>query len=115
MSLSQNTKKISIHILSFFMAINFAILTTVIVPTAQAATGASYYQVELKEVSKKDKKIIRGTMIRCTDTNCRGKKAVSNTASMCAKIARTFGPIKSFFAGGEAFDESKLAKCNEKA
>ncbi len=115
MTLSQNTQRISIRVLSFFMAINFAMLTTMIVPTAQAATGGSYYQVELKETSKKDKKIIRGTMIRCTETNCRGKKANSNTASMCVKIARTFGPIKSFSAGGEAFDDSKLAKCNEKA
>ncbi len=114
MTLSQNTQKISVRSLSFFMAANFALLSTLIAPTALAA-GVSYYQVELKETSKKDKKIIRGTMIRCTDTKCRGKKATSNSASMCAKIARTFGPIKSFSAGGKAFDDSKLSKCNEKA
>lgn len=115
MTLSLNTHKFSIRTLSFFMAVSFAMLTTMAAPSVQAATGNIYYQVELKEVSKKDKKIIRGTMIRCSETNCRGKKANSNTAAMCAKIARTFGPIKSFTAGGKAFDESKLAKCNKKA
>ena len=115
MTLSQNMQKISVRLLSFLLAISFAVLTTLVIPTAQAATGGSYYQVELKETSKKDKKIIRGSMIRCFETNCRGKKAVSNTANMCAKIARTFGAVKSFSAGGEAFDANKLAKCNEKA
>lgn len=115
MTLSQNIQKLSARSLSFFMAINIAMLTPMAVPSVQAATGNSYYQIELKEVSKKDEKIIRGTMIRCSETNCRGQKANSNTAAMCAKIARTFGPIKSFSAGEKVFDESQLAKCNEKA
>jgi len=111
MSLSQN----SYRILSLFLALNLALLTTVIVPTANAATGGRYYQAELTETAKKDQKIIRGTMIRCKETNCRGKKTGSSNASMCSKIAQTFGRVKSFSVGDKVFDTVALKKCNKKA
>lgn len=111
MPLSQNF----VRGLSFFAAVNFTLLSTVIAPTAEAAKPVKYYEVELKDTAKKDEKIIRGTLIRCNDTSCRGKKANSNMSSMCAKIANTFGPVKSFSLGDDKFDEAAITKCNRKA
>lgn len=109
MALSHKSK----YFISLLMAFNLTALATT--PAAYASTGGRYYQVELNESAKKDEKIIRGAMIRCTDTYCRGKKAKSPPVNMCARIARTFGPITSFSAGDKVFDEAAIAKCNEKA
>lgn len=111
MTLSQNF----VRGLSFFAAVNLALFSTVIVPTAEAAKLVKYYEVELQETAKQDQKIIRGTMISCSETSCRGKKTSSANSSMCAKIAQTFGPVKSFTLGDKTLDEAAITKCNRKA
>lgn len=108
MSISQNL----VPSLSFFAAVNLALL---VAPSAEAAKSVRYYKVELNETAKKDKKIIRGTMIRCNDTSCRGKKTGAANSSMCAKIAQTFGPVKSFTVGDKSLDAEAIIKCNRKA
>lgn len=109
MSLSLKTLSITAALSSL------AALSTIAMPALYAQSGATYYQIELNDSAKKDEKIIRGVMIRCSETSCRGKKAGSSTSNMCAKIARTFGSVKSFSAGDNVFNEADLAKCNEKA
>lgn len=106
---------LSLKTMSITAAVGIAALSTIAAPTVHAQSGSTYYQVELNEAAKKDEKIIRGVMIRCNETSCRGKKTGSSSVNMCAKIARTFGSVKSFSAGDSVFDEAELTKCNEKA
>lgn len=86
-----------------------------VTPSLQAQSDSNHYQIVLKEAAKKDKKIIRGVMISCAETQCRGKATGSSSANMCAQIARTFGAVKSFSAGENIFNEDEIKKCNEKA
>ncbi len=111
MTLSQ----IIIRPAALFSAVAMAFLLTIVAPQAQAASS-NYYKIELVETAKKDKKIIRGTMIRCKETICRGQKGPSsNSKNMCVKIAKTFGNIKNFTAGDRSFDNEALEACNAKA
>ncbi len=92
-----------------------AILTTTLIFTASAADARSKtvaYTVELQQPVEASKHIIRGTVIHCAGTECKGAKSSSSVRSVCAKLSRKVGPIASFTFKGETMDADALAKCN---
>ena len=92
-----------------------AILTTTLVFTASAADARSKpvaYTAELQQPVEASRHIIKGTVIHCAGTECKGAKGTSSVKTMCAKLSQEVGPIASFSYKGEAMDADALAKCN---
>ena len=92
-----------------------AILTTTLIFTASAANARSKpvaYSVELQQPVEASQHIIKGTVIHCAGTECKGAKSGSSVKTICAKLSRKVGPIASFSYKGETMDADALAKCN---
>ncbi|MEL6874669.1 MAG: hypothetical protein AAGM33_04260 [Pseudomonadota bacterium] len=81
--------------------------------TASARSNAIVYTAELAAPVEAANHIIRGTVIRCAGTECKGTKSGSSARSVCARLAHKVGPLESFSYKGEAMDEEALAKCND--
>lgn len=92
-----------------------AILTTTLIFTTSAANARGKpvaYSVELQEPVEVSRHIIKGTMIHCAGTECKGAKSGSSVKTVCAKLSQKVGPITSFSYKGKAMDADALAKCN---
>lgn len=92
-----------------------AILTTTLIFTASAADARSKpvaYSIELQEPVEQSRHIIKGTMIYCEGTQCKGAKSTSSIRTICAKLSRKVGPIAAFSYKGEEIAPEALAKCN---
>lgn len=92
-----------------------AVLTTSLLFTASTASArpnAIVYTAELAAPVEAANHIIRGTVIRCAGTECKGTKSGSSPRTVCARLARKVGTLESFSYKGEAMDEEALAKCN---
>lgn len=97
------------------MLLFVAILTSTLIFTASAAnarTKTVAYTAELQQPVETSKHIIRGTVIHCAGTECKGAKSGSSQKTVCAKLSRKVGPLSSFTYKGEAMDAEALAKCN---
>lgn len=97
------------------MMLFVAILTTTLIFSASAAnarTKTVAYTAELQQPVEASKHIIRGTVMHCAGTECKGAKSGSSFKSVCAKLARKVGPLASFTYKGEAVDAEALARCN---
>lgn len=98
------------------MTLTIALFTTALLfttSTAQARTTTVAYTAELAAPVEAARYIIKGTVIHCDDTNCKGAKSSSSAKTICAKLAHKTGPLVSFAYKGQAFDETALAKCND--
>ena len=71
---------------------------------ASARGNAIVYTAELAAPVEAANHIIRGTVIKCAATECKGTKSSSSARSVCAKLARKVGPLASFSYKGEAID-----------
>lgn len=80
---------------------------------AQARSSAVVYTAELAAPVEAARHIIRGTVIHCADTQCKGAKSNSSPRTICAKLSREVGTLESFSYKGEAMDAESLAKCND--
>ncbi|MEH6758207.1 MAG: hypothetical protein V7676_11955 [Parasphingorhabdus sp.] len=92
-----------------------AIFTTAVIFTASGANARSVpvaYSVKLQQPVEPSKHIIKGTVMHCAGTECKGGKSGSSVKTICAKLSREVGPIASFSYKGEAMDDDALAKCN---
>ena len=99
-----------------FMTLVTALLTTGLLFSAsagQARSSAVVYTAELVAPVEAAQHIIKGTVIRCAGTECKGKKSGSSIKTVCAKLAQKVGPLQSFAYKGEAIDAEALAKCND--
>ncbi|MEP2101598.1 MAG: hypothetical protein ABJP02_03115 [Parasphingorhabdus sp.] len=99
------------HIAMLFVAI----LTTTLIFSASAANARSKtvaYTAELQQPVEASRHIIRGTVMHCAGTECKGAKSGSSFKTVCAKLSRKVGPLASFTYKGEAVDAEALAKCN---
>lgn len=108
MLLSQNPVR---NILMLFVAM----LTTTLIFTASAADARSKpvaYSAELQQSVESSRHIIKGTMIYCERTACKGAKSSSSVKTVCAKLSQKVGPLTSFSYKGDAIDAEALAKCN---
>lgn len=92
-----------------------AIITTTFIFTASTAHARSkpvVYTAELQQPVEASHYIIRGTVIHCAGTECKGARGGSSVKTMCAKLSQEVGPLASFAYKGEAMDVDALAKCN---
>ncbi len=108
MLISQNPLR---NILMLFVAV----LTTTLIFTASAANARSKpvaYTAELQQPVESTRHIIKGTVIYCAGTECKGAKSGSSIKTVCAKLSRKVGPLASFSYKGEAVDAEALARCN---
>ena len=93
-----------------------AMMTTMVLFTASAGQARSnpvVYTAELMAPVEAANHIIKGTIIRCAGTECKGRKSSSSIRSVCANLADEVGPLKSFSYKGEAVDAEALEKCND--
>lgn len=81
--------------------------------TAQARSSAVVYTAELAAPVEATRHIIKGTVIRCAGTECKGAKSDSSPRTICARLSRKVGALESFSYKGEAMDAESLAKCND--
>ncbi len=92
-----------------------AIMTTTLIFTASAANAKSKpvaYSAELQQPVEASRHIIKGTVIYCDGTQCKGAKSGSSIKTVCARLSRKAGPLASFSYKGEAVDAEALARCN---
>ncbi len=120
MFLSQNVKDQAAAILSavsatgLMLMITAAIFSVSTVP-AHAKSNPVIYKAELVQPATESRYIIRGTVFKCSGSECGARKSDSSTKTLCAKLAHKVGPLKSFSYKGKAMDEDHLAKCNAKS
>jgi len=81
--------------------------------TAQARGNPVVYTAELVAPVEAANHIIKGTVIRCAGTECKGRKSSSSIRSVCANLSKEVGELASFTYKGEAIDAEALAKCND--
>ncbi len=92
-----------------------AMLVTTVIFTASAADARSKpvaYTAELQQPVEASRHIIKGTVMHCTGTECKGAKSGSSVKTVCARLSRKVGPLASFTYKGEAVDAEALAQCN---
>lgn len=79
---------------------------------SMASSGAPYYSVELASPASKAHTIVGGVLWQCNGTTCIAAKSSSRPAMMCKRVAREFGEVSKFSAGGEVLTAEQLASCN---
>lgn len=87
---------------------SFAVTTT----TAQAAERASYSVTLAKPLDAPQREIVDGAMWRCDGSTCSAPANGERAATLCGKVARTFGEVARFEGPRGELDEAALAKCN---
>ena len=97
-------------------ALATAMMVTTVLFTAsagQARGNPIIYTAELMAPVEAANHIIRGTVIKCAGTDCKGAASSSSVRTVCANLADEVGPLASFTYKGEPIDEAALAKCND--
>jgi len=84
------------------------------VTPAEAKSRTAFYTAELVAPAAEDNAIVGGVVWECTGTTCIAPKATSRPKVLCKRVAREFGEIASFTAGGKALEADELASCNAK-
>lgn len=109
MTLSQNPLRTASVLAS-------ALMTTFVLFTASAGQARSnpiVYTAELVAPVKAANHIIKGTVIHCAGTQCKGRKSGSAVKSICANLSDEVGELASFSYKGQPVDDAALAKCND--
>ena len=101
--------------LSHFSAPVRASVLAVAALAATPALANSGYSVTLANAPAEAKIMAAGTVFQCNGADCTAREAASSPLRVCTALAKETGPVASFSFAGKAFDEAKLAKCNEKA
>lgn len=95
------------------LCVAFAVALFVFIASpAEARSKPVAYTAELQQPAAESHYIIRGTVIYCTGTECKGAKGHSSVKTMCAQLADEVGPLKAFSYKGEALDAEALGECN---
>ena len=76
--------------------------------TSHARSNAIVYTAELVAPVEAANHIIKGTVIQCAGTECKGRKSSSAVRSVCAKLADEVGELASFSYKGEAVDQEAV-------
>jgi len=74
-----------------------------------------YYAATPATAPAKGNLVTRNSIWKCGDGVCTASKGEARDSIMCELVARQVGTLTSFNAGGTAFDEAALAKCNTRA
>lgn len=82
---------------------------------APAIAQPGFYSLTTAAPVAEAKPVVRGMMFNCNGASCGAGEGTSRPAIVCASAARELGRITAFSAGGKAFGDEELAKCNAKA
>ncbi|WP_394651977.1 CC_3452 family protein [uncultured Sphingomonas sp.] len=82
---------------------------------APALAQANYYTATPKAEFAKSSVVTRSTMWKCTGGTCTAPRTGERDAVLCELVVQRVGALASFSAGGTAFGEDALAKCNARA
>lgn len=96
---------------ALIVALAAAMLVFIASP-AEARSKPVAYTAELQQPVEESRYIIKGTVIYCAGTECKGAKGHSSVKTICAKLASEVGPIVSFAYKGEAIGTEALSECN---
>lgn len=83
--------------------------------TPALAQGGAYYSAKPAAEPAKSSLVTRNTVWKCADGTCVAGKGGERDAIMCELVVQRTGTLVSFSAGGTAFGEDALAKCNARA
>jgi hypothetical protein len=79
---------------------------------AEAAPAGAYPAVLTAPLAAPRREIVDGAIWRCEGDRCSAPADGERAQSVCAKVARRFGPITSFAAPQGALSAEQLARCN---
>lgn len=82
---------------------------------AFAAPATGYSLVPAAAVTSSDSVVSSDVVWKRVGDRYVAPAAGSRPAMVCAQVVKKLGKVSSFTANGEDFDETALAKCNEKA
>ncbi|HEY9091253.1 CC_3452 family protein [Parasphingorhabdus sp.] len=105
---SSNLAHITVALIVALAAAMFVFIAS----PAEARSKPVAYTAELQQPVEESRFIIKGTVIYCAGTECKGAKGHSSVKTMCAKLAKEVGPIVSFSYKGEVIDSDALSECN---
>jgi len=94
-----------------FAAAAFAALS----PTPALAQGGGYYTAKPATAPTRSSVITRNTVWKCADGACSARKGSDRDSILCELVVQRVGTLESFTAGGAAFSQDALAKCNARA
>ena len=83
--------------------------------TAPAAAQSAWYSATPKAAPAKASVITRSTMWKCVDGTCTAPRGGERDAVLCELVVQRVGALATFSAGGTAFGDDALAKCNARA
>ena len=92
-----------------------AAATLTLLGAMPALAQGGYYQATPKAEVAKTSFITRSALWKCADGVCTAGKVSERDAVLCEVVARKVGALSAFSAGGTAYSEESLAKCNAKA
>jgi hypothetical protein len=82
---------------------------------APALASGPYYHAQPEATSAKPKVVTRDGIWSCSGGACSAPRGNSRAEIACAGLVREVGALRSFAAGGAAFGDEQLAKCNARA
>jgi hypothetical protein len=83
--------------------------------TAPAQASGSHYRADPAAMPAGQRLVVRDMVWRCGGGSCTSGENGSRPAVICASLAREVGQLRSFSAGGHAFDAAALESCNRRA
>ena len=101
----------------FYAVAAAAAATLALTPAASFAQSPArgYYAATPAAAPSKATLVTRSTVWKCGEGVCVAKQANARDNIVCELVVREVGTLTAFSAGGAAFDEAALAKCNTKA
>ena len=80
-------------------------------PARAAATG-TYAAVLVTALAAPRREIVDGAIWRCEGDRCTAPADGARAQTVCAKVARKFGPVASFGTPQNALSAEQLTRCN---
>ena len=93
------------------LAGTFASFSATTAPARAAVTGA-YAAVLVTPLAAPRREIVDGTVWRCDGDRCSAPADGARAQTVCAKVARKFGPVTSFATPQSALSAEQLTRCN---
>ena len=93
------------------LAGTIASFTVTIAPAHAAPTGA-YAVVLATPLAAPRRDIVDGAIWRCEGDRCTAPADGARAQTVCAKVARKFGPVASFATPQGALSAEQMARCN---
>ena len=99
--------------MKLFAGLAVAIVAVAGIAPASAQSGS--YAATPRADYAKSSVVTRSTMWTCAGGTCTAPRAGERDAVLCELVVQRVGALSSFSAGGAAFGEDALAKCNARA